>query len=78
MDLTNEEITRIFQSLPIKPILTVADVAQFMEVPLSTTYKACKEGQIPCARLRRNIRISYPVFQRWYLEQVTGAAASHG
>lgn len=53
-------------SLPDTPILTVENVAHFLQLPRSTAYKACKDGTIPCVRFGRHIRISRQKFLDWF------------
>lgn len=52
--------------LPNTPILTVENVADFLMLPRSTAYKACKDGTIPCVRFGRHIRISREKFLAWF------------
>lgn len=53
-------------NLPNTPILTVNDVAAFLQLPRSTAYKACNDGVIPCVKFGRHIRISRQKFLDWF------------
>jgi excisionase family DNA binding protein len=46
-------------------LLTVAEVAKFMSVSVSTIRKWCAEGQIPHGRLAGTIRFEREQLQEW-------------
>ncbi len=49
-------------------LLTVADVAEALQVDKSWVYAACRSGRIPHIRLGRYVRFSESAIEAWMTE----------
>jgi excisionase family DNA binding protein len=50
-------------------LLSAADVAEFLGVPVSWVRTATRRGELPCVRVGHYIRYSGPVIENWVMEQ---------
>ncbi|PWC54414.1 hypothetical protein TSA6c_00365 [Azospirillum sp. TSA6c] len=71
--MSPEMMSDIARGLPDEPILTVSQIAAFMKMSEATVYRRCQAGEIPCAKLKRIVRIPRASFVAW-LAQQSGAA----
>ena len=51
-------------------IMTIADVAQYLRIPVSSVYKLAQEGKIPAQKVGRHWRFYRPALVQW----IAGAA----
>ena len=49
-------------------VMTIAETAQYLRVPLSSLYKLAQSGRIPCQKVGRHWRFRREAIERW-LEQ---------
>ena len=57
-------------------LLTAAEVAELLAVPVSWVREATRAGRLPYLALGRYRRYSRPAIEAWLLEQRSGPAAS--
>lgn len=55
-----------FKALPDKDFLRPRDVADFLDVSLSTIYELINDGEMPHIPVGRQKRISRSAFKAWY------------
>ena len=55
-------------------IMTIADVASYLHIPLSSAYKLAHEGKIPGQKIGRHWRFYKPALIRWLSVVQTPAA----
>jgi excisionase family DNA binding protein len=48
-----------------KPVLTLAEAADYLGIGRSTVYEAAKTGQIPVRRINRRWLVPTSALQRW-------------
>jgi excisionase family DNA binding protein len=56
-------------------ILTIPQVAEYLQISKAKIYMMVKRGQIPCIRIFRNVRIRESELMKW-LEKQTVKAVS--
>jgi len=51
-------------------VMTIAETAQYLRVPLSSLYKLAQAGKIPCQKVGRHWRFRREAIESW-LEQTS-------
>lgn len=51
--------------MPIKPLLTVREVADLLGFNINTIYAMAKRGKIPAIQIRRQIRVRPEALEEW-------------
>jgi len=56
-----------------RPIMTTAQVAQYLQVSLGTVYKLLRRGQIPAFKIGTDYRFNKDAIEKWMTDrQVKG------
>ena len=48
-----------------KTVLTLAEVSEYLRIPVSTIYKLSREGVLPAQKIGRNWRYSKAAIDKW-------------
>ena len=47
------------------PVMTIAEVAEYLRIPLGSAYKLAQRGKIPCQKVGRHWRFRREAVERW-------------
>ena len=50
---------------PVEPLWTVHQVAEYLQLSVSWTYKAVERGELPCRRIGASLRFVPSEVRRW-------------
>lgn len=48
-------------------LLSVDEVATYLQIPKSTLYKMCSEREIPCAKIGKHWRFDKKLIDEWFV-----------
>jgi excisionase family DNA binding protein len=69
----NWSIFRSLEKLPLKPNLRPIEIAEYLDVSLTTVYELIKSGRLPSKVVGRQLRVPRELFLRWDAELPSGA-----
>lgn len=47
------------------PVMTIAEVAEYLRIPRGSAYKLAQQGRIPCQKVGRHWRFRREAVDRW-------------
>ena len=47
------------------PVMTIAEVAEYLRIPRGTVYKLAQRGKIPCPKVGRHWRFRREAVEKW-------------
>ena len=53
-----------------KRLLSVEEVANYLNIPKSTLYKMCSEREIPCAKIGKHWRFDKSLIDEWFIAKM--------
>ncbi len=62
------------QQIDSGEILTIPQVAKYLQLSKSKTYALVRQGKIPHLRLERNVRVRKSDLQNWIQQQIEEAS----
>jgi excisionase family DNA binding protein len=54
------------------PVMTIAEVAEYLRIPRASVYKLAQQGRIPCQKVGRHWRFRREALDRWLEEREAG------
>ena len=78
MAIANSHITTTVVNAPaVKRLLTVGEMAGYLQISDATVYRMVRSGDIPCVRVGRSIRFRLAAVEVW-LEESNGTEEKNG
>ena len=56
------------------PVMTIAEVAEYLHIPRGSVYKLAQRGKIPCQKVERHWRFRREAVERWLSQEATPAS----
>ena len=54
------------------PVMTIAEVAEYLRIPRASVYKLAQQGRIPCQKVGRHWRFRREAVDEWLGTTVAG------
>jgi excisionase family DNA binding protein len=60
--------------MPDNRVMNASEVSEWLRIPVSTLYKLCNKGVIPCTKIGKHWRFERRVLETWFEQRLREGA----